>query len=71
MTFGEIAQRLVKYALDHPEQRNGQAMFNALHEFDPELADTIRGTDADPFYDNLKVEAFVGKICEKYGLDKP
>jgi hypothetical protein len=30
--------------------RYGQAMFNHLLEVRPDLAETVRGTDKDPFY---------------------
>lgn len=31
-------------------QRPGQALFNALRELRPDIAESIRGTDADPFH---------------------
>ncbi len=34
------------------KQRLGQCLFNSLYEFDPKLADSIRGTDKDPFHNN-------------------
>lgn len=36
--------------------RRGQALFNALYEQAPDLANTIRGTDLDPFYDDKKIQ---------------
>lgn len=35
--------------------RRGQAWFNALHELRPDLANEIRGTDIDPFYNDNKL----------------
>ncbi len=32
------------------KERYGQAMFNHLHEVQPELAEKVRGTEMDPFY---------------------
>lgn len=45
-------QELVKQSMDQTtiHYRLGQAMFNNLHESYNELANSIRGTDADPFY---------------------
>jgi hypothetical protein len=37
---------------EFPEQRYGQAAYNALHEFRPELAREIVGTTLDPFYND-------------------
>jgi len=34
----------------HKGVRKGQALFNALHGVVPEFADSIRGTNLDPFY---------------------
>lgn len=36
--------------LRHPQYRHGQALFQALYALAPMLADSIRGTDLDPFY---------------------
>lgn len=37
-------------------ERKGQAWFNTLYQFDPELADMIRGTAVDPFYKDHRVK---------------
>lgn len=39
-------------------ERWGQALYNALDEVRPELADEVCGTGADPFYDEGNVDAF-------------
>ena len=36
--------------------RPGQRFFNVLAEYHPELAEKIRGTDIDPFYDDHKIK---------------
>lgn len=43
---------------DYPDWRHGQTLFNALHSVDPDLANAIRGTDADPFYRDERIAAF-------------
>jgi hypothetical protein len=57
------------YRRKHPEQRTGQAFFNAASERWPDLADEARGDhDLDPFYDNRKVGAFCTFLMERlYG----
>ena len=42
-----------------PNERKGQAAFNLLYEVRKELADEIRGTDNDPFYDDSNWGRFV------------
>lgn len=48
----------------HADWRRGQALFNALHQMHPQLADQIRGGDADPFHDDSRerVSAFAGVV---------
>jgi hypothetical protein len=45
-------------------QRTGQWLFNVLYVLSPEAANSIRGTDADPFYteSKLKLDAFIEQI---------
>lgn len=48
----------------YPEWRSGQALFNALYMKYPHIADKLRGTVNDPFYndDNIKncLEILIG-----------
>lgn len=46
------------------DERWGQALFNSLHYLDPELANEVRGTEADPFYDDARVDAFYSRMAE-------
>lgn len=52
----------------HPEERSGQAYFNALLEHDREFADEIRGGPLDPFYDSGKAGAMLSALVERWGL---
>lgn len=52
-------------AADHPEERMGQCYFNALYAVEPELADEIRGTADDPFYDDGCIPEFMGLVCAR------
>ena len=41
--------------LKHEDYRWGQAFFNALYILHPDVADKIRATDKDPFYNDKKL----------------
>ncbi len=50
---------------DCPKLRDGQAMFSALYEVNPELANEIRGTDIDPYFsqpDDRRMQSFLDAI---------
>jgi hypothetical protein len=47
---------------EHPTWRTGQAYFNALYTLYPEVADAVRATDADPFYQDSRLDAFFEAI---------
>lgn len=54
------------YAGHHPKQRAGQAAFNALHQWDPALANSLREhPDLDPFHDDTKLPAFLDHVRER------
>lgn len=42
-------------------QRKGQYLFNTLYTERPDLAEKIRATETDPFYDDAKVH-----VCLKW-----
>lgn len=45
-------------------QRPGQAAFNALAASHPAVADFIRGSECDPFYDDGRLPQFYIKVAE-------
>lgn len=45
--------------LGRPEWRRGQTYFNELHRINPKLADFIRATAADPFYNDNNLQPFL------------
>jgi len=53
----------------NPHIRIGQALFNVLYEYFPELADTVRATEADPFeakeYTDPRITKFYDKIVKQ------
>ena len=44
--------------------RKGQKAFNDLYLEYPEIANLIRGTEYDPFYNDEKLEAFYVRVAE-------
>ncbi len=44
--------------------RKGQMYFNELYEMNPQLADSIRSSSCDPFYDDSRIDKFLNKISE-------
>lgn len=50
---------LPHYKSNRPEQRNGQAMFNLLNTIAPDVAESVRGTENDPFYGDEKIGDFL------------
>lgn len=64
MTFNEF----IAYA-SHPvpDQRNGQAAFNALATVRPDLAEVVRGSLVDPFYRDELLPEFYEFLSEWWG----
>lgn len=52
----------IKKYMDMPHMRHGQAYFNALYEVNPTIANEIRGTFIDPFYNDSRIERFMNVI---------
>ena len=47
-------------------QRKGQATFNAVYDVDPALADSLRGTELDCFYNDSKIGQFMQVVCDSW-----
>jgi len=58
-------ERLRKWRAAYPSWREGQAVFNALHSLHPELADEIRTTELDPFYQDARLPELYAWIAEE------
>lgn len=43
--------------------RKGQVLFNKLHEINPELANSLRGSVVDPFYRDERIPAFLSEVA--------
>jgi hypothetical protein len=47
-----------RYIRDNPAQRNGQAAFNYLFDWDRNAAEEIWGTETDPFFVDERLPKF-------------
>ena len=68
MVLKEYFDRVAEECSKHPYYRVGQAMFNVLLDMEPELAEEIRGSDADPFYASVARDPRVTKFREAIRL---
>lgn len=55
----------------HPLWRKGQRLFQALHDTNVTLANEIRGTDIDPFYDDTRCMDFYAWLTEQGSPSEP
>lgn len=72
MTWAELLQKMrERHAQTNSVERLGQAYFNVLFKAEPEIADMVRGTEADPFYaDDLndpRVSKFFDAVFPYFG----
>ena len=61
-TKAELFQERYLYHRKGKIQRHGQATFNAACDVCPEIANELRGTEFDCFYDDDKADIFLSKI---------
>lgn len=66
MNFEEFAPYAETYWAAHPNQRKGQAYFNALHRWRPDIANEIRATPYDPFRNDGRLVDFLVQVQEKW-----
>jgi hypothetical protein len=55
--INDLVKLVLAYSPEDNVQRRGQYLFNCLYAVRPDVADAIRGTLADPFYDDKKIPA--------------
>lgn len=68
MTYIVFCHEAVNYYVSvKQEQRFGQAVFNYLHRVRPDVADQIRGTECDPFYQTFVDDAVWARIESLWG----
>lgn len=57
-SYAHYEAAVAAYQQVDPQQRPGQAHVNVLSLLHPELADSVRGSDIDPFYDDERLTDF-------------
>lgn len=61
-------QTLKKLKGKHASIRVGQFYFNELYAHNPALADEIRATSADPFYNNSNIDMFWAMVYNNWQI---
>lgn len=64
MTFTSFLHTVAATLAVNSNWRYGQTCFNVLYEYAPDLANSIRGTELDPFHDDRRVPEFLTKVVE-------
>lgn len=62
MTYAHYLEQVTLALLDNPTWRLGQAYFNILRLLKPGLAEEIRGSAADPFYNDKRIAVFLTRV---------
>lgn len=65
--YSKLAQNVTK----NPTWREGQLLFNTLHQLDPVLADKIRGTESDPFHASKKDDPRIDRFWQAVTQNLP
>lgn len=63
--LNELTKQTLK---NNSHLRAGQTLFNELYTLKPELADSIRGTNCDPYYNNKRIPAFFEAILSEEAM---
>lgn len=50
----------------YPSWRMGQTYFNVLHDLRPDIANKLRATVADPFYNDELIGAFLSVVYAEW-----
>ena len=66
MTFEQFVVEAEGQARNMPCYRRGQAYFNLLVHVRPDLAEQVRGSLCDPFYQDKKIGAFMEFIGARW-----
>lgn len=59
MSIDQYVEWCASWGTKNPAMRPGQHMFNTLHERFPEIANQVRETDCDPFYNDERIPEFL------------
>lgn len=69
MTFSEFLMNVTYAYMNSLDWRYGQTCFNILYAMDMDLADSIRGTELDPFHDDRRVPEFLARLRDEWDDD--
>lgn len=64
--FCDYVVRAAAYHSLHPEQRTGQAYWNALADFDFPKADELWGGELDCFHNDASIAALIGHLMAEW-----
>lgn len=64
--FGRFLERASRHKAENPQMRAGQAFYNVLHSVDTQLADKIRSTSVDPYYDDSRLAGFLSYVYQAW-----
>lgn len=57
--YEQMADAILARVCSFPNERPGQATFNAVSVVRPDIANALRSTSLDPFYDDDKIVPFL------------
>lgn len=64
--FALVSKRLHENRISGVDWRVGQTYFNVLHEVNPKLANIVRGSGVDCFYQDRLVPVFCEFVATKW-----
>jgi hypothetical protein len=67
MNFSQFLLEITYAHYNNKEWRYGQTCFNVLDSVDSALANSIRGTQLDPFHNDAVVPAFLLMVRNRLG----
>lgn len=67
LLYRHYLDAVAEYRVYHQKEREGQAHFNVLRQWDNVLASEVAGTDVDPFDDDNRLPAFLTHVARRMG----
>lgn len=64
--FDDLTRRVASDIKSEPSLRYGQSMYNNLFDINPKLAENIRNTENDPFYQDSVLPNFFKAILDDF-----
>lgn len=66
VTFSQYLRLVALAKEDNPSLRNGQVYFNVLNNVRPDLANRIRSTLIDPYYEDCNLAQFLVFVSKEW-----